>query len=413
MGTKKADTGMIRNNSAALRHYCTEALTTLFEHDRISDALVSNLSVQIDEIQFLRHELRHSTEFLEKGLDDKTNKLDNYVTLSQEIERRKFGTDGSPFWLYRALAEIDDRTIKDARKMELLQELLCDKKIVTAKPLSAEDFVTGMLAMPEKYAGAVYMELLNYSGNITAGLAKEVIERWHLQTRSNRQYLDRKVIAAQILEESMVGSKVEISLEVEFEAMAETKMIRISSALERELERKRRQQEMQANMRENAQKLQANVQKGVQGIQTNVKKHMPTVKEFFGNVRDKVKSIPARKKEDTVETYVQPSGTWISAEKTEPQQEYFTPPVTEQQAFGHPTQVYQPGPQLPVTEQQAFGHPTQVYQPDPAETSWSSPPEEAVVENAGKPAHSALEANVGKVNSNDSINTGEDPNYNS
>jgi hypothetical protein len=314
MGTKRAEPENININSAALRVYCAEALTALLEHDRISDSLICNLSVQIDEIQFIHYELRHCIEALEKRLDEKLDKLDNYVILSQEIERKKFGTDGNPLWLYKALAEIDGRTLQDTRKKELLSELLNEKKIITQKPVSVKDFLLGIMMMPEKFTGMIYLELLNYSGNITASLATEALERWHLQTRSNRQYLKREEIADQILSEFGIDPGVELSLEVEFETMAETKVIRISSALERELERKRRQQEIQANMRENAQKLQANVQKGVQGIQSNVKKHMPTVKEFFGNVKEKVKTIPARVKEEKAdENNLPPPGTWIRA----------------------------------------------------------------------------------------------------
>ena len=321
MGTKKAEPEIVSKNGAALRTYIAGALTALLDHDRISDALICNLSVQVDELQFLHHELRHNTEALEKKLNEKTEKLDNYVILSQEIERKKFGADGNPFWLYKALAEIDDRTIKDERKMGLLKELLYEKKIISDKPVSAEDFVSGILAMPEKYAGAVYMELLNYSGNITAALALEALESWHLQTRSNRQYLDRKAVAAQIFEDCGIDPDSEISLEVEFEAMTETKAIRLSSALERELERKRRQQEIQANVRDSAHKLQSNVQKGVQGIQTNVKKQMPTVKKFFRNVRDKIKGIPEKVRANRTaeaENYMPPPGTWISAEPEDP-----------------------------------------------------------------------------------------------
>jgi hypothetical protein len=312
LGIKRAEAEIISRNAAALRMYCAEALAALFEHEKISDALAYNLGIHLDEIQMLHHELRHITEALEKKLDEKYEGLDRYITLCQEIERKRFGADNSPFWLYRTFAEIDEKTLQDERKMGLMKDLFYEKKIVSSKPVTVKEFLLEMLMIPEKHAGAVYLELLNYSGGTTADLAIAAIERWHFQTRGDRQYLKREQIAANIFEEFGIGADTEISLEIEFEAMVETKTIRISSALEREIERKRRQQELQANVREGAHKLQANVQKGVQGLQTNVKKHMPTVKEFFGNVVEKAKSLPKRNGNEPAPAPL-PPGMWISS----------------------------------------------------------------------------------------------------
>jgi len=303
LGVKNAKSELIRAKAATLRAYCAEALTALFDHQKISDAVVFNLGAQMNEIFNSSFELRHTTGTLAKKLDEKIEGLDRYYTFSREIELGRFGGDGNIFWLYRTIAEIDGQTLRDARKMELLSSLLYDKQIVSKDPISADEFVMWMLGIPENHVGAVYMELMNYPDSITAGLAMAAIERWHFKSRSNKQYLKKEKIMNQLLKEFEIEPGVEISPELEYQTMIESKTIRISAPLDREIERQEREQEH----RERQQEIQAAVAKNMQGLQTTAKKGMRSLGGFFGSVKTKLMSLPGKLRKAEAEQQTQQS----------------------------------------------------------------------------------------------------------
>ena len=282
--SKKPKPEMITQKSVELRLYCAEALAELFYHQKISDAIAVNLGTQINEIFATRPELRHVISSFAGQMGEKIENMDRYYTLVKEIELGMFGADGNLFWLYRTMAEIDDVTLQDTRKVELFSNLMYEKNIVQKAPVPVGDFIMGMLSIPEEHIGAVYMEMQNYSGSTTVDLATAAIERWHMQSESNKQYLKKERLVAKLFKEFEIDKDVKISPRIELAAMIETKMIRINTALEREIER----MEREAERKERQQEIQANVVKNVHELQTNVKKNMRSFKGFLGTAKTKV-----------------------------------------------------------------------------------------------------------------------------
>ena len=308
LGTKKNNNEIIRNNNSAICAYCLEALTELFGHQRVSSAMEGNLKEQVKEVYAARSDLKYPAGLLVKKLEEKVENTDRYFTLYKEIELGRYGSDGNPFWFYRTMAEIDEYILRDDKKMELLTDLLYEKQIISKEPMSTEGFVLLMLEMPDEHAGAVYMELLDYSGIITADLAMAVIECWHMQPRANKQYQTKELVATRAIEYFGIEPGVMISQELEFNTMIETKKIRLDSTaeaeivkkvddLEREARQKERQQEIQANVQRNMQGLKTNAQGLQENVSKNMKKGMHSLKGFFGNAKDNVVKLAGKKKE--------------------------------------------------------------------------------------------------------------------
>jgi len=307
-GVKSAKAETICAHAGALRAYCAEALAALYEHKKISDAMVYNLGEHIKGLFALRHELKYITGALAKKLSEEAKGADRFSTLYKEIELGMFGSDDNVFWLYRMMAELDGHVLSDNRKTELLKGLICEKGIFSKEPLSAEGFLGQMLSTPDEHAGAVYMELLNYSGNTTAELGMAAIERWHMQSRANKQYLKTENIAAGIIEEFGIEPYIIISPELEFLSMIETKTIHIAATLEaamlktvNDLERERlqkeRQQEIQANTQRNMQEFKSNAQELQVNVKRNVGKGMRSIKGLFGKAKNNIVGL-ARQKGD-------------------------------------------------------------------------------------------------------------------
>ena len=305
-GTKKPRAEMIQKNATGLCAYCIEALSALLEHDKISGPLLSNLEERVKELYASRNELKYLAGAFAKDIACETGSAERYFTLYKEIELDRYGSDGNPFWLYRTMAEIDADMIRDERKMELLTELIFEKRIVPRGHIKAEDFIGKMFLTPDEHAGAVYMELLGYAGNTTAELAMAALERWNMQSRAAKQYLKKEEVSAGILKGFGVDPFVKISLELEFDDMVETKIIRMNAAaeeemlksvidLEREARQKERQQEMQAKMQENMQGLKSNAQELQTNVSKNVQKGMKSLGGLFGRAKDNVVNL-ARKR---------------------------------------------------------------------------------------------------------------------
>ena len=308
LGVKKANAEIIEKNSVALCAYCAEALAALFDNEKLPEAMLRNLAEQIKEIYATRYELRYVLGAFSKKLDEKVRGMDRYYTLCKEIELGRFGSDGNMFWLFRTMAEVDDGMLRDERKMELLTDLLYEKDIVTKEQVSAEIYLLQMFAMPDEHAGIVYLELLNYSGDMTAELGMAAIERWHMQTRSNKQYFDKEKIAGMIIEDFGIDAGDIISPEIIFDAMIETKKISVAKTLdasiektvsdtEREIRNKERQQEIQANVQRNVEGLKTNTKELASKASTNMKKGMKSLKGFFGKTKDNVVNLTRKNKE--------------------------------------------------------------------------------------------------------------------
>jgi len=308
VGAKSAKAEAIRVHAGALRAYCAEALAALYEHKKISDAMVYNLGEHIKSLFALHHELKNITGALAKNLDEEAKGADRFAALYKEIELGAFGSDDNAFWLYRMMAELDGHILADNRKTELLTNLIYEKGIFSKEPLSTEGFVSQMLSMPDAHVGTVYMELLNYQGNTTAELGMAAIERWHMQPRANKQYLKTETVAAGIMEEFGIEPYIIISPEIEFESMIEAKSIHIAAALEaamlktvNDLERERllkeRQQEIHANTQRNMQEFKSNAQELQVNVKRNVGKGMRSLKGFFGRTKNNIAGGIARRKQ--------------------------------------------------------------------------------------------------------------------
>ena len=308
LGVKKANAEIIQKNSSAMCAYCAEAIAALFDNEKISEAMIRNLGEQVKELYATHYELRYILGAFSKKLDEKIRGMDRFYTLCKEIELDRFGSDGNMFWLFRTMAEVDDGMLRDERKMELLNDLLYEKEIVTKEQISAEIYLFQMLAMPEEHAGIVYLEMLNYSGDITADLAMAAIERWHMQTRSNKQYFDKAKIVGKITEDFGIDTGDTISPEIVYEAMIETKKISVAKTLdasiektvsdtERDIRQKERQQEIQANVQRNVEELKTNTKELASKASTNMKKGMRSLKGFLGKTKDNVVSLARKSKE--------------------------------------------------------------------------------------------------------------------
>ena len=308
IGVKSVNSEIIHANADALCAYCAEALVALYAHQRVPDSMVCNLEEQVKSLYALHDELKYITGAFAKNLGEKTKVIDRYFTLYKEIELGAFGSGDSAFWIYRMMAELDGRILQDKQKMELLTNLVFEKKIISKELMSVKEFVQQILDMPDWHVGAVYMELLNYSGNTTAELAMMAIELWHMQPLPNKQYLSTENIAAKIIQEFGVAPDIAISPEIEFEAMIETKMIHVAAALEaamlknvEELEREQmlreRQLELHANTQRNMLELKTNAQELQVNVQHNMQKGMRSIRGFFGRARERIANFARRRRE--------------------------------------------------------------------------------------------------------------------
>lgn len=174
-GKNKATKEEVRQNHEKLSVYMTQAMELLFEKNVMSQQIVNNLGNQLNVLYQEHNHLKEMLGGFVEKLNEKIISIDNFHMLSEEIRLKMYTNDKTVIAIYKVVTQLDERTVKDPRKMEILQQSLVKegvlskksiplekmfKDLLTCTPEEAGQFILGLGAIRQHYLPSLFLEFL-------------------------------------------------------------------------------------------------------------------------------------------------------------------------------------------------------------------------------------------------------------
>lgn len=174
-GKNKATAKEVEKNHDKLSVYMTQAMEILFERNVMTQQMVNNLGIQLNVLYQEHNDLKEMMGALVEKLNEKIVSIDHFHMLSEEIRLHMYAGDKPIVAICKIVTQLDERTVNDPRKMEILQQSLLQENILTENPISLESlfmdlltctteeagqFILGLGAVREQYLPSLFLEFL-------------------------------------------------------------------------------------------------------------------------------------------------------------------------------------------------------------------------------------------------------------
>lgn len=243
-GKNKATKEEIRRNQDKIVGYISESVAQLYKMNLIEMQVMQSLGnrinqvyaqltevyneqlhmkAQITEIQEIQQQTIRSLGEIANTLDEKIESIDNFHLLIKEIEQGKYPSKNQLLSICCILAQLDKRTVSDARKMQILKDELQKAEIVNSNNVSIQNCIMGILAMSEDDIGKIYLELCNYTENFPANLFVETIEEYHFLSKLEKISKKKSSVIGDILDKYDIDGNAEFTYSDIFETFLDDK----------------------------------------------------------------------------------------------------------------------------------------------------------------------------------------------
>lgn len=243
-GKNKATKEEIRRNQDKIVGYISQAVAKLFELGLIEMKAIQSLGnrinqvyaqiteyyneqlqmkAQITEIQEIQKQTIQSLGEIASKLDEKIESVDNYHMLRAEIEQGKYKNKSRLYSICSVLSQLDQRTINDERKIEILKVDLQRFNIAPSKSMAIKEYLSEILSLSDEEVGFIYLELCNYKDSFPANMIVETIEEYHFLSRLEKMSKRKKAVIDNILDNHDIEGNTVFAYSDIFESFIENR----------------------------------------------------------------------------------------------------------------------------------------------------------------------------------------------
>lgn len=205
IGKNKATVAEIQKNKDRLTGYTAEALSVLYENNRIQQNQVIALGNAINSVNSqlaaTNFELLKTQEAFAKfkdeivgtignlagKLNEKITSVDNFHMIIDEILLGTYDLDNNLASIFAVISQIDKRMAADERKMQILQKNLTKNGYLTDEELPFLAHMNSIAMLPEQYVGTLYYEFSCLSDNTYAQMFCELIESYSMLPKMEKK----------------------------------------------------------------------------------------------------------------------------------------------------------------------------------------------------------------------------------
>lgn len=243
-GKNKATKEEIRRNQDKIVGYISQAVAKLLELGLIEMRAIQSLGnrinqvyaqlteyyneqlqmkAQITEIQEIQKQTIQSLGEIASKLDEKIESVDNYHMLRAEIEQGKYKNKSRLYSICSVLSQLDQRTINDERKIEILKVDLQRFNIAPSQSMAIKEYLSEILSLSDEEVGFIYLELCNYKDSFPANMIVETIEEYHFLSRLEKMSKRKKAVIDNILDNHDIEGNTVFAYSDIFESLIENR----------------------------------------------------------------------------------------------------------------------------------------------------------------------------------------------
>lgn len=193
-GKNKATVREMEQNRDKLAAYSVQVIAKLIEEKAISQGIISNITVRLNEIYLSNLQLKEVMyEFVNK-LNEKIDSVDDYQNLITDIQNNKYRNKKLFVSLLEILSFLDKRTVSDKKRLLRIKETMETQGFIFSQSVSIIEFTEQIFVLPEETVGQIYLFTQNHTELKFIQFACCLIEQYHFEPKSNRRIIKERAV---------------------------------------------------------------------------------------------------------------------------------------------------------------------------------------------------------------------------
>lgn len=235
-GKNKASKKEIQSNYEKLAAYSAEALSALYDRQLIDEKIELSLCIKIREIYSGVVDLKEMLASFVDALNRKIVSVDNSHMLIEEINQGVYTIDNPILSITQITSKLDDATLNNNRKMEIIYRELKEQKIINDNEINIVDLLNYCLDIGVNNAGMVYLELGTYSNEYLSSIFRNAIQRYFFIPDMERKFKKKEDIIKSLINDESIDESIAISSREIYDDFIEFKANNLNSSKEKNIE---------------------------------------------------------------------------------------------------------------------------------------------------------------------------------
>ena len=212
----------VEQNHDKINMYMSKAMSELFNRNCIDHKVLLGLGNRLSEIYEDQIQLKQLLGAFVSKLNEKIESVDNFHMLITEIEQGVYSTYEPMLAISTIMSQLDVRTIKDARKIEILERAVIESDIINDTELPLCDLLCGLLNASMEEAGVFALMFRSIKNNYTAELIGDILMEYYFIPDQVRKMKSRSAIVKKIFLDNQIDLEYSTGLNDLFVSLLES-----------------------------------------------------------------------------------------------------------------------------------------------------------------------------------------------
>jgi hypothetical protein len=205
-GQNKMTQREIQQNHDKINLYVTQALGELYNQNCINHEIILGLGNRINELYASQVEIKQIIGAFAQKLNEKIESIDSYHMLVTEVNQGVYRNKNKFVSLCQIMSQLDLRTVKDDRKMNILIRAMEEQEILKENRVTILNVLKELLEVSDNEAGMLMIFLGNIRSDMLANVMEQTLYTYYTVPEMIRPNINKNSIVENILVENSIDS---------------------------------------------------------------------------------------------------------------------------------------------------------------------------------------------------------------
>ena len=210
-GKNKMTQEEIAQNHDKINLYLSQTISELYNRNHIDHEVILGLGNKINELYESQVEIKIMIGAFVQKLNKKIESIDNYHMLIEEINQGIFDDRDKFCSIGKIMSQLDLRTVRDTRKMDILKRALEERHILERQEIEFSVMLENLISLSENEAGILALFFGNIRNEYIAQIAEEVIYTYYSLPQKIRKMKSRHSLVENILNANDIDLNYSVS----------------------------------------------------------------------------------------------------------------------------------------------------------------------------------------------------------
>ena len=205
-GQNKMTQREIQQNHDKINLYVTQALGELYNQNCINHEIILGLGNRINELYASQVEIKQMIGAFAQKLNEKIESIDSYHMLVTEVNQGVYRNKNNFVSLCQIMSQLDLRTVKDDRKMNILIRAMEEQEILKENRVTILNVLKELSEVSDNEAGMLMLFLGNIRSDMLANVMEQTLYAYYTVPEMIRPNINKNSIVENILAENSIDS---------------------------------------------------------------------------------------------------------------------------------------------------------------------------------------------------------------